>query len=90
MFGNGFKLDMLVKTIKKEKPKQISIGTHHYVQLAETNILDDMDPKDLDSIQLVVPTGAAVPLAIQKRLKKKMRNLKVFYELSYVFTPPKH
>ena len=60
MFGTDFKLEHLLNTIIEKKPKQIVIGTHHYVQLAESDILDQADPDDLDSVDLIAPAGAAV------------------------------
>ncbi len=56
---------------------QIALGTHHYVQLAESDILRQSDPEEFDSVEMIVPAGAAVPQSCQAKFKEKMRNLKV-------------
>ena len=75
MFGSNFTLDVLVKVIKEVKPKTVNLGAHHYVQLAESEILDQIDPNDLDSIKLLSPAGSAVPSSCEKRILNKFRNL---------------
>ena len=45
MFGPDFTLKILLDTIIEAKPATIALGSHHYVQLAESSILDDVDPE---------------------------------------------
>ena len=65
----------MVNVIKEVKPSTVALGAHHYVQLAESDILDQVDPNDLDSIKKLAPTGSAVPSSCEKRILKKFRNL---------------
>ena len=75
MFGQKFSLDLLVKVIKEVKPSSVCLGAHYYVQLAESELLDQVDPNDLDSIKLLLPAGSAVPSSCEKSILKKFRNL---------------
>jgi hypothetical protein len=50
MFGPGFSLTLLMNTIKDVKPRSVLLGTHHYVQLSESALLQQTDTKDLVSI----------------------------------------
>ena len=75
MFGQNFSLDLLVNVIKEVKPSCVSLGAHYYVQLAESELLDQVDPKDLDSIKLLCPAGSAVPSSCGINILKKFRNL---------------
>ncbi len=63
--------------LQKVCSPQIALGTHHYVQLAESDILRQSDPEEFDSVEMIVPAGAAVPQSCQAKFKEKMRNLKV-------------
>jgi len=56
---------------------QIFMGTHYYVQLTESKVFLESNPSDLDSVELVMPTGAAVPEHYRMAYMKHMRNLKV-------------
>ena len=83
MFGPGFTLDTLVDTIVKVKPVTITVGTHHYVQLAESDAMDSRDPEDFESVKLLLPTGAAVPSSCEVKLRKKFRGLMVRVLISF-------
>ena len=56
---------------------EIALGTHHYVQIAESEMLKKANPDDFDSLQWILPAGAAVPQSCQAKYKEKMRNLQV-------------
>ena len=77
MFGKDFTLEHLLRAFKEAKPKQATIGTHHYVQLAESKILADADPEDLKALELIAPAGAAVPSSCEKKWMEKFTSLKV-------------
>jgi len=53
------------------------LGTHHYVQLAESEILLEANPEDLDAVEFILPAGAAVPASCADLIKSKFRNVKV-------------
>ena len=57
------------------KPSNVDLGAHHYVQLAESDVLDQVDPENLDSVKLLSPAGSAVPSSCKGLIKKKFRNL---------------
>ena len=40
-------------------------------------MLKNADPSDFDSLEWILPAGAAVPQSCQAKYKEKMRNLKV-------------
>ena len=77
MFGKTFTMDHLVKTIVMYKPSSVTIGTHHYVQMAESNFLQGIKPEKLKSVKLLLPVGAAVPFSCEEILMKKFIGLKV-------------
>ena len=76
MFGEGFKLQHIIEAIYESQCATISVGTHHYVQLSESDVLKNADPKKLESIELLFPAGAAVPSSCEEIYKAKMKNLK--------------
>ena len=76
MFGKGVTLKLILDAIAESKNKSISLGTHHYVQLSESKELEDYDSDLLDSVELLIPAGAAVPAICEINWKKKCRNLK--------------
>ena len=45
MFGVEFTLNLLMDVILDVKPSNVSLGAHHYVQLAESDVLDQVDPE---------------------------------------------
>ena len=57
------------------KPVNVALGAHNIVQLAELDILDKVDPAELDSVKMLLPSGSAVPPSCVEILKKKFRNL---------------
>ncbi|TRY63736.1 hypothetical protein TCAL_04290 [Tigriopus californicus] len=77
MFGPDFQLEHLLNTIVSAKPKSITIGTHHYVQLAESELLANANPEDLASLEYIAPAGAAVPRSCAAFYHKMCPNLKV-------------
>ncbi|XP_059093403.1 luciferin 4-monooxygenase-like isoform X1 [Tigriopus californicus] len=76
MFGPDFKLEHLLNAIISAKPKSITIGTHHYVQLAESELLANTNPEDLASLEYIAPAGAAVPSSCEESYRQKCPNLK--------------
>ena len=81
MFGPTFTIKLLLDVLREVKPNSADLGAHHYVQLAESDILEQVDPADLDTIQFLCPAGSAVPSSLQLRLKKKFKNLKAVTNL---------
>ena len=75
MFGVEFTLNLLMDVILDVKPSTVGLGAHHYVQLAESDVLDQVDPENLDSVKLLFPAGSAVPSSCRELLRKKFRNL---------------
>ena len=75
MFGVEFTLNLLMDVILDVKPSTVGLGAHHYVQLAESDVLDQVDPENLDSVKLLFPAGSAVPSSCKELLRKKFRNL---------------
>jgi len=70
MFGKEFSLSFLMETIKEVKPQTVILGTHHYLQLSESTLLQQTDPKDLESVKLMIPVGAAAPSCCQPKIQK--------------------
>ena len=64
-------LDGIVQT----KPRQIGLGVHHFVQLSESGLLEEVDDEKFDSVELIAPTGSAVPASTEVIYRKKCRNL---------------
>lgn len=77
MFGRSFTLDHLVKAILEAQPRTITIGSHHYVHLAESDVLDSVDPEGLACVRVIVPTGASVPECCEGKLRRKLKGLQV-------------
>lgn len=75
MFGPNFTLRVLLDAIVEAKPATVGLGAHHYVQLAESDILDEVNPEDLDSVILLFPAGSAVPSSCEAKMRAKFRNL---------------
>ena len=76
MFGKSFTLDHLIQTIIDVQPSSVGLGTHHYVQLAESDALAKVDPAKLASVKLLFPAGAAVPDSCEGKLLEKFVSLK--------------
>lgn len=55
----------------------MALGTHHYVQISESEMLKNANPDDFDSLEWILPAGAAVPQSCQAKYKEKMKNLKL-------------
>jgi len=75
MFGSNFTLKLLIDVIREVKPSTVGLGAHHYVQLAESDVLGQVEPDDLDSVKLLFPAGSAVPSSCEQKIRKKFRNL---------------
>ena len=75
MFGKEFTLNILLDTIREVKPATVALGAHHYVQMAESDILQQIDPEDLDSVKLLFPAGSAVPSSCEIAIRQKFRSL---------------
>ncbi len=45
LFGPGFSLEKVLATIVKVKPYAVALGSHHYVQLAESEVLKQVKHK---------------------------------------------
>jgi len=75
LFGKGFSNKLLLEVIVELKPVNLALGAHNIVQLAELDILDKVDPAELDSVKMLLPSGSAVPPSCVEVLKKKFRNL---------------
>ena len=54
------------------------MGSHHYVQMSEE---DDPDPSLLESVRLIMPTGASVPSVCTEKLKRKFPKCPLFVNL---------
>ena len=70
-------MDMLVNTIVKVRPSAVAIGSHHYVQMAESDILERNNAADFESVKILMPTGAAVPSSCEDKLRMKFKGLLV-------------
>jgi hypothetical protein len=77
MLGPGFSLSLLLDTIREVKPRGVALGTHHYVQLSESEILKEANPEDLSEVKLLMPSGAAVPSSCEQAIRQKFKNLLV-------------
>jgi len=86
--SKSFKTLDLFYAIKEWQPSQIMIQTHYYVQLSELPQFLQSDPKDFDCVQIVMPTGAAVPEICKSVFETKMLNMKVDHiiHMQYIFT----
>ena len=61
--------------IKQVKPRTIGLLVHYYVQLAESDVLEQLDSNDLNSVKFLYPSGSAVPSSCEKNIRKKFRNI---------------
>ncbi len=68
-------LNPIKKSFGNDGLLQAALGTHHYVQLAESDILAKTNPEDLSSLEMVLPAGAAVPASCEDKWKAKCPNL---------------
>ena len=86
MFGKSFQLQHLINTIVNVKPSTVALGTHHYVQMAESDALDCVDPEELKSVVLLFPAGAAVPQSCEGKMMKKFNGREFKYRDIYFKT----
>ena len=78
MYGVGFTLQRLLEAVKIEKPKSLTLGSHHYVQMSEMDIsTTGMDKQDLSSVFWITPVGTSVPSISFSKLQNMFPNLKV-------------
>ena len=77
--GPTFTLETLLNSIIEVKPAVVAMGTHYFVQLSESDFFAKCDPSELDSVKLIAPTGAAVPLASVNKIMEKFRETEVKY-----------
>ena len=74
----SFSIKKLFRAVKEERPMVLILGTHHYVQISETNLEGiGIKKKDLDSVLIFSPVGASVPIFCGHQLKKMFCNMKV-------------
>ena len=52
------------------------MGAKHYVELAESELLENIDPECLDSVKMLFPAGSSVPSDYEPLIRTKFRNLK--------------
>ena len=76
MNGPGFTIQKLLEAAKKEKPMALTIGSHHYVQIAEMDFsLTGLERQDLSSVFWVMPVGTSVPEGLFTKLQSVFPNL---------------
>ena len=80
MFGPNFSLDTLLQTIIDVQPTTVAMGAHHYVQLAESDLLESADETQLSSVKMIVPSGSAVPVSCEEVYRRKFPNLQIIIE----------
>ena len=89
MYGAGFTLQKLLEAVKIEKPKSLTLGSHHYVQMSEMDVsTTGMDKQDLSSVFWITPVGTSVPSISFSKLQNMFPNLKV--KLRDIFTICEH
>ncbi len=77
MCGPTFTLEKFLETITTVMPTNLTMGTHHFVQLAESDMLANTDTELLSSVRSIVPTGAAVHKDTVDKMLGKFKNAKV-------------
>ena len=75
LFGKDFNIKLLVDVIIEVKPSGVTMGSHHFQQMAELGYLDKVDPVKLESVKLLLPSGSSVPPSCIETLKRKFPNL---------------
>ena len=85
MFGQGFSLSLLIETIKEVQPQTVILGTHHYLQLSESALLQQTDPKNVESVKLMIPVGAAAPSCCQPKIQKVFTSCKVWLKIQSIW-----
>ncbi len=73
----GFTVEKLANMLAVLRPATITVGPHHYIELSESESIEKMDPKLLDSIKAMMPVGAAEPEICETNLKARFTKLKV-------------
>ena len=80
MNGPEFSIQKLLEAIKREQPKHLAIGSHHYVQIAETDLnITGLREQDLSSVFSILPVGTSVPEGLFQKLQRKFPNLIVSF-----------
>ena len=78
MNGPEFTIQKLLEATKKEQPKSLVIGSHHYVQIAEMDLnTTGVQSQDLSSVFWVMPVGTSVPEGLFAKIQKKYPNMVV-------------
>ena len=73
-----FTFPLLFESIQKHRPTLLVMGSHHYVQMSE----QDPDPRlQLDSVRVMMPTGASVPRVCTEKLKQKFPKCVIYVNL---------
>ena len=75
LFGKDFNIKLLVDVIIEVKPSGVTMGSHHFQQMAELGYLDKVEPVKLESVKLLLPSGSSVPPCCIETLKRKFPNL---------------
>ena len=77
----GVSMRKIFWAIKQERPAVAVLGTHHYVQMAGTNLEEvGVTKHDLESVIFFCPVGASVPEICGRKLKYLFPNMKVEFE----------
>ena len=99
MNGQGFSIQKVLEATKREQPKHLVIGSHHYVQIAEMDLnITGLREQDLSSVFSIMPVRTSVPEGLFQKLQSKFPNLIVsfiqilfcihasyFYQISNLF-----
>ena len=68
----------ILELLPRVRPQYLALGSHHYVQLSESpDLLASGFRGDLDSVKLMIPSGAAVPDSCRIKIMKSFIALKV-------------
>ena len=72
MNGPGFSIQKVLEATKREQPKHLVIGSHHYVQIAEMDLnITGLREQDLSSVFSIMPVGTSVPEGLFQKLQSK-------------------
>ena len=78
MNGPEFTIQKLLEATKKEQPKSLVIGSHHYVEIAEMDLnTTGLQSHDLSSVLWVIPVGTSVPEGLFAKIQTKFPNMAV-------------
>ena len=77
MFGQGSTFELFLTTAKRVQPRSMTMGSHHYVQLCQSPLLELINPEDFKSVKIIFPAGASVPQQCEEVIREKFHNLQV-------------